>query len=349
MTLLVVYVLIALLFSFLCSIAEAVILSVTPPYVALLDKNGRRAGTLLRAQVDDIGKPLAAILTLNTIAHTVGAAGAGAQAAKVFGSAYLGVASAVLTLLILIFSEIIPKTLGAHYWRPLAPAVAHGLHWMVRLLYPFVLLSEWITRHMTDGPRLSGFSRSELQAMAEVGAREGSIGQQESDIVRNLFRLNRTTVSAAMTPHTVMFTAPRDATVGEFFEAHDQMPFSRIPVWGDDPDDVVGFVLRADLMLAQARGQGERTLGEFLRDLPALPETLSLAAAFDELVRTRAHIVLIVDEFGDVQGLLTLEDIIETLLGLEIVDESDTEADMQKVARRLWEQRARRLGLTGEK
>jgi CBS domain containing-hemolysin-like protein len=345
MTLLIVYVLVALGFSFLCSVAEAVLLSVTSPYVALLEKNGRSAGALLRAFKSDIGKPLSAILTLNTIAHTVGAAGAGAQAALVFGNAYLGVASAVLTLLILVFSEIIPKTLGAHHWRALAPATAHGLRFLIWILYPFVLLSEALTRGMTEGPNLTGFSRSEFDAMADLSVQEGQLALRESEILKNLLRLHQTSVRDAMTPRTVIFSLSDDISVGDFFHHHGEKPFSRIPVYKQDHDDITGFVLRSDLLLAQASGESANSLDQYQRELRIVPDTNSLAQAFDQILRTRDHMALIVDEYGDVQGLLTQEDIIETLLGLEIVDESDETHDMQILARDLWKKRARDMGL----
>jgi len=348
MTMLIIYVLVALGFSFLCSVAEAVLLSVTTPYVALLEKSGRSSGSLLRGFKADIGKPLAAILTLNTIAHTVGAAGAGAQAAAVFGNASIGVASAILTLLILVFSEIIPKTLGAHHWRKLAPATAHGLRFLVWLLYPFVWLSEVLTRGMTDGPKLTGFSRSEFGAMADLSAEEGQLALRESEILKNLLRLDETSVRHAMTPRTVVFSLSDTTTVEAFFREHESKPFSRIPVYHEDHDNVTGFVLRGDLLLAQAGGHSEKPLSEFRRELTALPETTSLAQAFNEILRIRAHQVLIVDEYGDIQGLLTMEDILETLLGLEIVDESDETPDMQRLARRLWKKRARDTGLEWE-
>lgn len=345
MTLLVVFVLFALVFSFLCSIAEAVILSVTPAYVALLEKAGRPSGGLLRSLRENINKPLAAILTLNTIAHTIGAAGAGAQAALVFGNAYLGVASAVLTLLILVFSEIIPKTLGAHYWRKLAPATAHGLRVLVWVLYPSVKLSEWLTGGMTEGHTLTGFSRQEFAAMADISAEEGELGQQESEVVKNLLALRQTPVHAAMTPRTVVFSLQDTTTVEEFFHRYEQEPFSRIPVFHEDHDDVTGFVLRSDLLLAQARGNNKNPLEIYRREMPSLPESITLARAFNALQQERAHMTLVVDEYGDMQGILTLEDIMETLLGQEIVDETDDSVDMQDVARRKWRRRARKMGV----
>jgi CBS domain containing-hemolysin-like protein len=347
-TLLIVFILVALIFSFLCSIAEAVILSVTPAYVALKQEEGHKSGIILARLSAHISQPLAAILTLNTIAHTVGAAGAGAQATAVFGNAYLGVFSAVLTLLILVFSEIIPKTLGAHYWRQLAPATAYGLRALVWILYPFVKMSEWLTGGMTEGPTLDGFSRQEFAAMAELSAAQGELGRQESEVVKNLLALRNTPVYAAMTPRTVVFSLPDTTTVAEFFHRYEQKPFSRIPIYDRDFDRVTGFVLRSDLLLAQARGNPSKTLSNYRRDMPSIPENITLARAFNEAQREQAHMLLVVDEYGDMEGILTLEDIIETLLGLEIVDESDATVDMQALARRKWRRRARDMGLDPE-
>ncbi|MDT8318987.1 MAG: CNNM domain-containing protein [Xanthomonadales bacterium] len=250
MALLITYVLVALTFSFLCSIAEAVLLSVSSPYVALLEKHSPGSGALLRELKADINKPLAAILTLNTIAHTIGAAGAGAQVTLVFGNAYLGIASAVLTLLILIFSEIIPKTMGAHYWRKLAPVTAYGLKVLIWLLYPFVKLTEIMTGGMVDGPTLSGFSRQEFAAMAELSAEEGQLALRESEVLKNLLRLRDIRIKDAMTPRVVVFSVPAVMTVGNFFKKHEEANFSRIPVYSQDPERLEGFVLRGDLLLA---------------------------------------------------------------------------------------------------
>ena len=348
MLLLVIYVLIALVFSFLCSVAEAVILSVSRPYIELQLKKRRRSGQLLAKLKRDINSPLAAILTLNTIAHTVGAAGAGAQAAHVFGNAYVGIASAVLTLLILIFSEIIPKTLGAHYWRRLAPVTAYGLRGLVWLLYPFVLLSRLLTRGMSHGPLLTGFNRDELAVMAEVSAKEGQLAKHESSIMKNLLRLHKTRVQDIMTPRTVIFSLSEELRVEEFFWKYEAVRYSRIPLYRDDPEQLEGFVLRSDLLLAQARGNTDTPLSTYRRAMPAIPETSDLHQAFDMFMRERAHIMLVVNEYGGTEGIVTLEDILETLIGLEIVDEGDTTTDMQTYARRLWRKRARDMGVEVE-
>jgi CBS domain containing-hemolysin-like protein len=345
MLLLFIYVMIALGFSFLCSIAEAVILSVTTPHITLMQQQGSRAGALLAHLKEDVNNSLAAILTLNTIAHTVGAAGAGAQAAQVFGSAYLGVASAVLTLLILVFSEIIPKTLGAHYWKQLAPPTAYVLKGLIWILYPFVRLSEILTRGMAHGPGLIGFNREEFAAMAELSAQEGQLDARESRIMKNLLQLRKIRVTDVMTPRTVVLALPEQLTVEQFFYKHGSERFSRIPIYSGEPGHLNGFVLRSDLLLAKARGNTDKPLSTYRRQLPALPDSLSLSRGFDAFLQQRAHIMMVVNEYGSVKGIITLEDILETLLGLEIVDEGDVTPDMQKLARRLWRKRADEIGL----
>lgn len=342
MFLLIIYVLVALGFSFLCSVAEAVLLSVTSAHIANLQDQGSPAGDTLAELKADINKPLAAILSLNTIAHTVGAAGAGAQAAAVFGDAYLGIASAVLTLLILVFSEIIPKTLGAHYWRELAPLTAVTLKWLTRIFYPFVKLSEWITGGIGHGPTLSGFSRQEFRVMAELSEKEGQIATEESRIMRNLLRFREIRVKDAMTPRTVVFSLRDNLTVAEFFYKYESEHFSRIPIYSEDSDHVTGFVLRGDLLLAKARGNIDKSLDNYRRDIPALLNSLSLYQAMEEYRRHGAHLMQVVDEYGSMVGILTLEDIVETLLGLEIVDETDNHQDMQVLARKLWRKRQNR-------
>lgn len=341
MTLLIIYVLSAILFSFLCSIAEAVLLSVTSGYIELKQKEGHKSGELLKELKADVNKPLAAILTLNTIAHTIGAAGAGAQATAVFGEAYLGIISAVLTLLILVFSEIIPKTLGAHYWRQLAPVTAVSLKKLIWLLYPFVKMSEKLTGGLSHEPTLTGFSRGEFMAMADLSAREGQLEQKESNVMKNLLLLKEMRVKDAMTPRTVMFSLADNLSVETFFHKYDHIRFSRIPVYaGTNPDEVTGFVLRSDILLAQARGNNDKALSDYHREMPSLLSSMTLSHAFNELLRAKAHILLAVNEYGVVEGILTMEDILETLLGLEIVDEGDKIEDMQVLARKLSRKRA---------
>lgn len=344
MLLLSIYVLIALGFSFYCSIAEAVLLSLSRPYISLLEKENPGQGKLLKSLKDDINRPLAAILSLNTIAHTMGAAGAGAQAAKVFGDAYIGVISGVLTLLILVFSEIIPKTLGAHFWRQLAVPVGKSVKVLIWLMYPLVILSEKLTRTLPEEAEAK-ITRNEMAAMADLGLKEGQLASNESRILKNLFLLRETTVRDIMTPRSVVFSLSDSLRVSDYFDMHDSVRFSRIPIYTKHHDNITGFVLRNDLLLAQARGNTENRLETYRRELKALPDNTSVLEAYEMLLNSRGQILLVIDNFGVMLGVATLEDILETLLGLEIVDESDKIPDMQQLARRLWKKRAQEMGL----
>ncbi|MFC4348332.1 hemolysin family protein [Kordiimonas lipolytica] len=346
MALLIFYLVLAICVSFLCSVAEAVLLSVRPAYVAALRKGGKRGAEDLTTLQANLDKPLAAILILNTIAHTVGAAGVGAQAAVVFGNSYIAVTSAVLTLLILVLSEIIPKTLGATYWQSLAPTTAFCLVWLTRLLLPLVWLSEKLTRAIARKDELATtFSRDEIAAMAQIGHEEGLLDKKEQKIVANLMRLHKLSVKDIMSPRAVMFSQPAGQTVKQFLANHAENPFSRIPVYRDHTDDICGYVLKQDLFMASAKGESDKTLEDFRRDLPMMPDTLKASHAFNQLMHQRGHIMLIVDEYGTAEGLVTLEDVIETMMGLEITDELDTVEDMQAFARRQWHQRMTALGI----
>lgn len=354
--LLVFYVLISLIFSFLCSIAEAVLLSVTQPFVQNLKRTKPSAGARWSRLKKDVDRPLAAILTLNTIAHTVGATLAGTQAGLIFhkdfagplgitGAIAMGIFSAVFTLLILIGSEIIPKTIGATYWKALAPATAVAIDWLIFLLSPFVWLSKAITKRFGGGGHGTSFSREELQAMAEIASQQGHMDEQESTMLRNLLLFRDTTVGSIMTPRTVVFMLPDDCTVGEFVENHMDQPFSRVPLYKENRDHVLGFALRIQILHAHALGEKDRKLAELLQPIRSVRADTTVLALLARMTGKRAHISLVVDEFGSLQGIVTLEDLVETLVGFEIVDETDTNADMQLVARRLWEKRAKLVGI----
>ena len=346
MVLLVVYLLIALVFSFFCSISEAVLLSIRPSYVAVLVKNKASGAKALESLKGNLDRPLAAILTLNTIAHTIGAAGVGAQATVLFGDEALGIVSGILTLLILVLSEIIPKTLGVTYARSLAPALSPVILGLTKLLFPFVWLSEKLTRLMSrSGGHSSTFSRDELKAMAEIGAGEGRIERKELKIVSNLMRLHALSVRDIMTPRTVIFLVPARMKVRQFFEQYADKPFSRIPIFAENQDDIIGYVLKSELLAAQGRDEFERPLSEFSRPFITIRDSLSVSEVFDKLAHERSHIALVVDEFGTTQGLVTLEDVMETLIGLEITDESDTVANMQALAHQRWRERVSKLGI----
>ena len=347
MALLVIYILVALVFSFLCSIAEAVLLSITPSYIERRrEKSPARAALLSRLRQSGIDQSLAAILTLNTIAHTVGAVGAGAQATKVFGNAWIGVFSAVMTLLILFLSEIVPKTIGAVHWRTLAWPTALFVRFLIRILYPLIWIAEKLTRLIAHGKNMHVFSRDEFIAMADVGHRSGNIDEHESRIFRNLFEMQSLRAMDVMTPRTVIFALQQDLTLSEAAELVAGKPFSRYPIYNRDIDDVPGFALKEDIFTGAMDKGSETTLADIRRDLHAVPESTTLAMLLEFLLKERQHIALVVDEYGGTAGLVTLEDVVETLLGMEIVDEMDEVRDMRALARQQWVKRARRLGLT---
>ena len=349
MTLLFLYLFIAIGVSFFCSIAEAVLLSVRPSYIAALQQNKRKSGNNLKKLQDNLDRALAAILTANTIAHTVGAAGVGAQATVVFGNGYLGITSAILTLLILVFSEIIPKTLGATYWKQLAPVMAILILWLTKLLSPFVWMTQKLTRLLSPSDtNIFTFSRDEMIAMAHIGKEEGLLDSKEHVIIANLMKLHRMSVRDIMTPSLVIFSIPQDMSVDEFFKTHTDCPFSRIPIFTKNIDDINGYVLKNDLLIAHASKNTSQRLEEFKRDIAVVSDAMMASDLFDLFIREKSHIVLVVDEFGATQGIVTLEDVVETLIGLEIVDESDTIEDMRVVAKKLWKERMKSFGINPE-
>lgn len=347
--LLLVYVLLALFFSFLCSIAEATLLSITPSYIAgLKETNPRKAEQLQRLKEDKIDQSLAAILTVNTIAHTVGAIGAGAKATTVFGDAWFGVFSAVMTLLILFLSEIVPKTLGAVYWRQLASLTGSYVNLLIKSMYPIIVISEKLTKLISGGKKQGNFTRDEFVAMAGIGEEQGMINDRESKIIRNLFLFKSVDASAVMTPRIVVSALQKDMSVDEALSNPAKSHFSRLPIYATDLDSVTGFVLREDLLVAKTRGEGDRPLTDFQREILAVTASTPLSRLMENLLEERQHLVLVVGEYGETKGLVTLEDVVETLLGIEIIDEGDKVEDMQKLARQVWLKRAERMGINLE-
>lgn len=346
----------SLIFSFLCSILEAVLLSVTPAYVGLQAQRGSAIADKLSRFKEDIDRPLAAILTLNTIAHTVGAIGVGSQAAVIFGSTdiqLLGLSviswealiAGFMTLAILIFSEVIPKTIGANNWEDLAPFTVRTLQIMLLLLAPFVWLSQFITRHLKKEKDKSVLSRSDFVAMTHLGKQSGALEEKEQEIIHNLLRFSRIKVKDVMTPRIVVVAANDEMSIREFHEAHSELPHSRIPLYHDHHDNVTGYILKDELLLRLVEGNDEDSLKAIRRDIIIVHKTLPIPELLDTLILKKEHVALVVDEFGGMEGIVTMEDIIETLLGLEIVDELDNEENMQALARKNWEARARKMGL----
>lgn len=351
---------ISILFSFLCSIWEAVLLSITPSFVEVTYKQGTKTGQLLKSFKEDIDRPLSAILTLNTIAHTVGAIGVGSQAGKIYGDQNMVLAGfelpfsveafvgAAMTLAILILSEIIPKTLGANNWKRLSGFTVNSLNFVIYALYPLVWLSQFITKSMKKDKDKSVLSRADFSAMAEIGEKEGIFRSNESRIIHNLLRLNTIRTKDVMTPRTVVKAANQERTIQEFYDKNEKLQFSRIPVFAESKDHINGFVLKDEILSSIIKDNGEAPLRDIMREILIINEQVPLPDLFNQLMEKREHIALVVDEFGGMAGIVTMEDVIETLLGIEIVDEQDNIEDMQLLARKNWEKRAKVLGLLEE-
>ena len=344
-------------FSFLCSILEAVLLSVTPAYIGVQEQEGSPLAKDLARFKDDIDRPLAAILTLNTIAHTVGAIGVGSQAAAIFGANSLqlfgvdlisleALIAGGMTMCVLIFSEVIPKTLGANNWQALTPFTVVALKVMLFCLAPLVWVSQYITRHLKKDKDKPVLSRADFLAMAKIGTDAGVLKEDEQKIIHNLLRFSRVLVKDIMTPRIVVVAASDAQTVREFHDKNADLPFSRIPIYHDRSDNVIGYILRDELLLCLVEDNDHKTLAELRRDIIIVHKTLPIPELLNIFINKKEHLALVVDEFGGMEGIVTMEDIIETLLGLEIVDESDDTEDMQALARKNWELRARRMGVS---
>ncbi|MCG8335793.1 MAG: hemolysin family protein [Proteobacteria bacterium] len=341
-----IYILLALIFSFLCSIAESVLLSITPSYIeGQKERRPGHAALLKKLRQDNVDQSLAAILTLNTIAHTVGAIGAGAKATIVFGSAWFGLFSAVMTLLILFLSEIVPKTLGAVYWSKLVSPVSYFVNLLIVSLFPIVWVSEKLTKLISRGKDIHIFSRDEFIAMAQVGAETGHLRDKESKIIRNIFRFDSLKVDDIMTPRAVISALPEEMKIIDSVNKVTQLPFSRLPVYAGQMDDITGFVLKEDVLINANRKGRDETLNALKREILAVPESVSLIVMLERFLKDRQHIAIVVNEHGGTGGLVTLEDIIETLMGMEIVDEKDNVEDMRALARSKWKERAKTMDI----
>ena len=346
---LIAYVFLALGFSFLCSVAEAVLLSVTPSYIeGLKERRPKRAARLKRLKQEKVDQALAAILTLNTIAHTIGAIGAGAKATVVFGSYWFGLFSAFMTFLILFFSEIIPKTIGAVFWANLTGPTALFVQLLMVVLYPVVWISEKVTKMIARDKNPHVFSREEFTAMARIGEHTGHIKKRESRIIRNLFRFESIKITDIMTPRTVISAFSENMSLIDALTHVTTTPFSRLPTYRTGIDDITGFVLKDDVLALNALGQGDKKLKSLMRDILAVPDLISLSTLFERFLTDHQHIAVVVDEHGGTEGLITLEDLIETLMGMEIVDETDNVEDMRALARKKWVERVKALGISGE-
>ena len=333
MTALLVYFFIALVVSFLCSLLESVLLSVSHAHIAVLVKEGSKRGNLMFSLKENINRPLSAILTINTIANTVGAAGVGAQTYSVFGSSWVAISSIILTISILFFSEIIPKTLGANYTKSLVGFTAYMIRILIFLVFPMVFIGEKISKILSrDNQDNSKASRAELIAMAELSEDEGAIDSQEGDIIENLMKLDNILAEEVMTPRSVIFSLSNEDTVGQVVNKYSPLVFSRIPIFKNSLDQVIGFVHRYDLVNKQAEDKFDVTMNSLMEPVHTVKDSDSVSTILDQFVKRRQQIFIVEDEFGTTTGLISLEDAIETLLGVEIVDEHDSVVDMRKLA-----------------
>jgi len=348
MTLLIFYILLALILSFICSLLEASLLTLTPTSVSRAVQDGKPWGLKMQRLKEDIDRPLSAILTLNTIAHTMGAAGAGAQWAQLTGNRWEAAFAAALTLAILILTEIIPKSLGFRFALTLAPFTAPLLTFLTVALKPLVLASKSITGIISAKPAEPDSSehRHELLAMTRIGEDSGSIHERESQFVHNLIQLHAMKASDIMTPRPVIFSLPQSTPLPDFAALIDNKPFTRIPLYDKGSDDFTGFAIRGDALLAHLKDHYDTgTLADVLKPIAMTAQYTPVDALFQRFIEERHHIMLVTNEFGTTVGLVTLEDIIETIFGIEILDESDHHPDLQHHARNLWHERAKKMGI----
>jgi len=323
------------------------LLSISPAFVQSEVQKGSRTGKLLQGFKENVDRPLAAILTLNTVAHTVGAIGVGAQATKIWPDSPMStmVVPVVMTLVILILSEIIPKTIGANNWQSLAGFTSVSLDWIIKLLFPLVWVSQLITKKLKKDKNKSVLSRSDFTAMSQIAKDTGVFQPGESRIMENLMKFNSIQAKDVMTPRTVIKASKADETINAFYEKNSNLRFSRVPIFTDTKDAISHYFLKDDLLKAMIDKKGQEAVSTIKREITIVNENINILKLFDQLMEKREHIALVVDEFGGTAGLVTMEDIIETLLGMEIVDEFDNIEDMQSLARKKWQERAEKLGL----
>ncbi|MCQ2143004.1 MAG: CNNM domain-containing protein [Bacteroidales bacterium] len=329
----------ALGISFLCSILEATLMSTPISYITLREDEGYKPAVRMKDYKQDTSRPIAAILSLNTIANTIGAAGVGRQATLVFGSEWFGLVSAITTILILIFSEIIPMTIGTTHWKGLMGFAAKAIRVLIIILFPIVVTVEFLQKLITPKSSETAISREEVGAMADVAEESGELDEDENEIIQNLINIDELSASVAMTPRVVAAIAPETMKIKTFYKDRRFFHHSRIPVYGDNDEYITGYILRLDALQLMAEDKYDATLGDIRRDIHSYPEDTSIETIWDEMLEKKEQIAVVINEYGSFQGIITMEDIIETVLGDEIVDERDAVVDMQQLARDKWKKR----------
>lgn len=336
MTLLVTYLLLTLILSFMCSLLEATLLSSTSSYIESLDKKGYSPKTvdLAKDVKQNIDKSISSILTLNTFANTMGAAGVGAQAAIIFGSNWQAVIAFILTLMVLFISEIFPKTVGAIYWRKFIVPAVYIISFMVKITYPFIFIATFITNTLQKGRKNEvNFSKDEIITIVNMSEKEGVLQAKESILIKNLFKLKNIKAKDIMTPRTVVFAFDSKTTLKEALLNDNLYVYSRIPVYNESIDDIAGVVFKQTILEKRVKKKKKTLLKDIIVPVHKVPENISVSTLFDMFIRMKMHLFIVQDEYGQTSGVVTLEDALETMLGIEIVDEMDQVADLQEFAK----------------
>ena len=329
----------AMAVSFLCSVLEAVLMSTPISYITMREEEGYKPAKRMKDYKQNSSRPIAAILSLNTIANTIGAAGVGRQATLVFGSEWFGLVSIITTVLILVFSEIVPKTIGTHGWRSLMGFAASAIKVLIIIMFPCVWLIEKLQKLITPKENETAVSRDEVSAMANVAEEAGDLEEDENEIIQNVINLDEIKAYDVMTPRVVCAIAPESMTLRSFFKDKSFKSHSRIPVYADNDEYITGYVLRMDVLQLVAEDKFDKTLSEIKRDIASFDEDTPMDKVWDEMLEHDEQISIVIDEYGSFQGILTLEDVIETIMGNEIVDERDSVRDMQQLALAQWKKR----------
>lgn len=326
------YLSLALIVSFLCSLFESILLSLPITYLETVNKKYGYGKIIYKMKLN-VEKPLAAILTLNTIAHTIGAAGVGAEAVKLWGDPSLAIVSVILTLIILVFTEILPKSLGTYYWKQLLPFATYMIQVFIYIAYPFVFMSEFITKLFVKDNKSHHISKEEILAVASLASRMNVISEREATIIKNILNMNNITAESVMTPRSVLFAAPENITISEFLNYNNVNSFTRTPIFDQSLDIITGYVHKNDILNNLRDNKRDAMLKQCKRRIIAASEDINISDLFEQLLTQKEQISLIIDDFGGTAGIVTMEDIIETLLGIEILDEHDVDSDMQLLAR----------------
>ena len=336
------YLLLALVVSFICSLTESVLLSTPKTFLMSVKEKEKWAHSFIKMK-SNIDRPLSAILSLNTIAHTIGAAGVGVEATKEFGDASLGIVSAIMTILILVITEIIPKTIGAKYWKSLAKLTLQTINIMIFLTYPLVILSTKITKIISGDKKEETTSREEIAALADIGTNQGVFSKYENKIIQNILKLKKIKVTEIMTPRVVVTSVNENLEIEEFKKNKKFLNFSRIPTYDTENEKITGYIFLQDILEKLSEKKDNSLLiKEFKRDILTIPSSITIFSLWEKILEKKEHIAIVIDEYGGLDGVVTMEDIIETFIGLEITDENDEIIDMRKYAKKRWEKRQKK-------